>query len=83
MRADFSTAGVGVEMNGRPSYSWRTSVDTPLTTAAAPQATLGAATWDPKGAWQGTIAEVIVLSYIPTPSEDAAIQRYLSVKWGI
>jgi hypothetical protein len=83
VRADFSAAEVRVEMNGKPSFSWETSVDNPLATAAAPQATLGAARWDPNGAWQGTIAEVIVLSYTPTPSEDAAIQQYLSVKWGI
>jgi hypothetical protein len=82
LRADFTGSGVTVAVNGRPSYVWSTSTQFPLATASAPQASLGAALWDPHGAWLGTIAEVIVLSTIPSSTEDTEIQKYLSLKWG-
>ena len=82
LRANYTAAGVEVELNGKPSYAWKTSTAFPLATASAPTATIGGAEWDPNGAWLGKIAEVIVLSSIPSPGQDDDIQTYLSRKWG-
>jgi hypothetical protein len=83
LRANFTAAGVDVDVNGKPSSAWKTSTAFPLATAAALTATIGSSVWDPNGAWLGEIAEVIVLSSIPSPAQDQDIQNYLSLKWGV
>ena len=79
-RADFTATHVSVWMNGAPSYTWNLPSGTQLNTEYRPTGTFGASPQTGWG-WRGRIAEVIVLSAVPTASENATIMRYLQRKW--
>jgi hypothetical protein len=83
MRADFTADTLSVWMDGVSSYVWQEPSDSKLATGTAPDGMLGSAPWSPSGGWQGRIAEVIVLSAVPTPGENASIMQYLQRKWGL
>jgi hypothetical protein len=81
-RADFTATHVSVWMDGASSYTWRLPAGTQLSTEYQPTGTFGASPQSGWG-WRGRIGEVIVLSAVPTESENATIMRYLRHKWGL
>ncbi|HET9657850.1 MAG TPA: hypothetical protein VFP72_21030 [Kineosporiaceae bacterium] len=83
MRADFTANQISVWMNGSASYTWQLPAGTQLSTARTTDGMVGAARWATDGGWPGRIAEVIVLSGVPSPDDDAAITQYLRHKWGM
>lgn len=82
MRADFTADALSVWMNGSPSYVWKQAKGT-MDTGSGAEGMLGAVQWDQMSGWRGNTAEVIVLSAVPTPAENAAILEYLKHKWGV
>lgn len=84
MRADFTARTLAVWMGGMSSYVWSQPSGQQMATGVATDGMLGAAAWDGGGAsWQGRIGEVIVLSAVPSSTENIAIMQYLQRKWGL
>jgi hypothetical protein len=82
MRADFAADTLAVWMDGASSYAWSQHNGFHMATGTRPEGTLGGTPWDVRGSWQGRIAEVIVLSHVPSSAENAMIMQYLQRKWG-
>jgi hypothetical protein len=83
MRADFTAETLSVWMDGVSSYAWHQPPGAEMDTGSVPDGMLGGAPWNPAGGWQGSIAEIIVLSSVPTQTESSAIMQYLERKWGL
>jgi hypothetical protein len=83
IRAGFAADALSLWMDGTRSYTWTQPEGATMDTGAVPDGMLGGTPWDGNASWQGRIAEVIVLSTIPTADEDTAITQYLQRKWGL
>jgi hypothetical protein len=83
MRGDFTADTLAVWMDGASSYTWSQPENSHMETGSRPDGILGGTPWDVRGSWQGRIAEVIVLSHVPTSAENAMIMQYLQRKWGL
>ncbi|WP_322767505.1 fibronectin type III domain-containing protein [Frankia sp. Cr1] len=84
LSATVTKAGIGVRMNGSPSYSWATPSD--VQTNTAPRQTVmvgGAPWWKTQAGWVGSIGELVVLSGEISTGQQAEVEQYLIRKWSI
>jgi hypothetical protein len=83
MRGDFTAGTLAVWMGGASSYVWSQPSGSQMATGTRADGMLGSSPWGTGGGWTGRIGEVIVLSAIPSATENTAIMQYLQRKWGV